>query len=89
MTAIGNPGRLRNTRTVYSLWIPTKDVRFNAVDTSVQQKLKPTIPKPEDFQLWETCMTINNTGLTTYTDRDFKSAQSLIRALVEVAKPRR
>jgi alpha-L-fucosidase len=65
--------------------IPTKDVRFNAVDTSVQQKLKTTIPKPEDFQLWETCMTINNTWAYNAHDHEYKSGQMLIRSLVEVA----
>jgi alpha-L-fucosidase len=65
--------------------IPTKDVRFNAVDTSVQQKLKTTIPKPEDFQLWETCMTINNTWAYNAHDHEYKSDQMLIRSLVEVA----
>jgi alpha-L-fucosidase len=65
--------------------IPTKDILFNAVDTSVQQKLKQTVPKPEDFQLWETCMTINNTWAYNVHDGEFKSAQFLIRGLVEVA----
>src|SRR6266436_4570676 len=65
--------------------IPTKDVHFNAVDTSVQQKLKNTIPKAEDFQLWETCMTINNTWAYNAHDHEYKSAQMLIRSLVEVA----
>jgi alpha-L-fucosidase len=63
--------------------IPTKDVSFNAVDTSIQEKLKPVVPKPEDFQLWETCMTINNTWAYNMHDREFKSAQFLIRGLVE------
>src|SRR5713226_6899718 len=65
--------------------IPTKGVRFNAVDTSVNQKLKNTIPKPDDFQLWETCMTINNTWAYNMHDHEYKSAQVLIRSLVEVA----
>src|SRR6266446_3188839 len=65
--------------------IPTKDVSFNAVDTSVQQKLRSIVPKPEDFQLWETCMTINNTWAYNLHDREFKSSQFLIRGLVEVA----
>jgi alpha-L-fucosidase len=65
--------------------IPTKGVRFNAVDTSVQQQLKPMIPRPEDFQMWETCMTINNTWAYNIHDREYKSSQFLIRALVEVA----
>ena len=65
--------------------IPTRDVRFNAVDRSVQQKLRTTIPRPEDFQLWETCMTINNTWAYNMHDHEYKSAQVLIRSLVEVA----
>jgi alpha-L-fucosidase len=65
--------------------IPTKDVRFNAVDTTVNEKLKPVVPTPQDFQLWETCMTINNQWAYNEHDRDFKSAQFLIRGLVEVA----
>lgn len=65
--------------------IPTKDVAFNAVDTSVQEKLKNTVPKPEDFQLWETCMTINDQWAYNAHDHNFKSTQFLIRGLVEVA----
>src|SRR5260370_29683514 len=65
--------------------IPTKDVRFNTVDTTINQKLKNIIPKPEDFQLWETCMTINNTWAYNMHDHEYKSAHVLIRSLVEVA----
>src|SRR5207249_12321496 len=65
--------------------IPTKGVRINAVDTSIQQQLKSIVPKPEDFEPWETCMTINNTWAYNMHDREFKSAQFLIRGLVEVA----
>jgi alpha-L-fucosidase len=82
---IGVPGDYETPEQFIPAGIPTKDVRFNAVDISIQQKLKTTIPKPEDFQLWETCMTINNTWAYNIHDRDFKSAQSLIRGLVEVA----
>lgn len=65
--------------------IPTKDAHFDAVDRSVQEKLKTSIPKLEDFQLWETCMTINNTWAYNKNDLDYKSAQMLIRSFVEVA----
>jgi alpha-L-fucosidase len=65
--------------------IPTKGVHISGVDPSIQDQLKPTIPRPEDFQLWETCMTINNTWAYNLHDRQYKSAQFLIRALVEVA----
>lgn len=65
--------------------IPIKQAHFSAVDQSVNSQLKPGVPLPEDFQLWETCMTINNTWAYNKNDHDYKSAQSLIRALVEVA----
>ena len=82
---IGVPGDYQTPEQFIPSGIPTKGVRFNAVDTSVQQQLKPTVPKPEDFQLWETCMTINNTWAYNTNDHEFKSAQFLIRSLVEVA----
>jgi alpha-L-fucosidase len=82
---IGLPGDFQTPEQFIPNAIPTKDVRFNAVDKSVQQQLKPTIPKPEDFQLWETCMTINDTWAYNMHDHEYKSAQFLIRALVEVA----
>jgi alpha-L-fucosidase len=82
---IGQPGDYQTPEQFIPSGIPTKDVRFNAVDTSIQQKLKSTVPKPEDFQLWETCMTINNTWAYNLHDREFKSSQFLIRGLVEVA----
>jgi len=82
---IGVPGDYVTPEQFIPTGIPTKDVQFNAVDTSVQQKLKAAVPKPEDFQLWETCMTINNTWAYNLHDREFKSAQFLIRGLVEVA----
>ena len=79
---IGVPGDYVTPEQFIPKGIPTKDVRFNAVDTSVNEK---RIPKPEDFQRWETCMTINNQWAYNEHDRDFKSTQFLIRALVEVA----
>jgi alpha-L-fucosidase len=82
---IGVPGDYQTPEQFIPGGIPTKGVRFNAVDTSIQQKLTSTVPKPEDFQLWETCMTINNTWAYNMHDHEFKSAQYLIRGLVEVA----
>jgi alpha-L-fucosidase len=83
---IGLPGDYQTPEQFIPNGIPTKEIEFNAVDTSIQQKLKAAlVPKPEDFQLWETCMTINNTWAYNMHDREFKPAKSLIRALVEVA----
>ena len=65
--------------------IPTKGVRLTGVDPSVSRRLMSTVPRAEDFRLWETCMTINNTWAYNKNDRDFKSPRMLIRSLVEVA----
>lgn len=65
--------------------IPTKGVRLTGIDPTVSTQLRNSIPRPEDFRLWETCMTINKTWAYNKNDRDFKSEQTLIRSLVEVA----
>src|ERR1700756_4128062 len=65
--------------------IPTKGVRLTGVDPGVSRLLKTTVPAAEDFRLWETCMTINNTWAYNKNDHDYKSEQTLIRGLVEVA----
>ncbi|GAC1424661.1 MAG: hypothetical protein NVSMB62_21640 [Acidobacteriaceae bacterium] len=64
--------------------IPTKGVRMRGTDTSVQKELRSGVPSQADFQLWETCMTINDTWAYNAHDQNFKSGQQLIRALVEV-----
>ena len=65
--------------------IPTKGIRLTGIDPNVSKNLKNSIPRPEDFRLWETCMTINDTWAYNKNDRNFKSEQTLIRGLVEVA----
>jgi alpha-L-fucosidase len=65
--------------------IPTKGIQLTGIDPEVSKRLKNTVPRPEDFRLWETCMTINNTWAYNKNDHDFKSEQTLIRGLVEVA----
>ena len=82
---LGVPGDYQTPEQFIPSGIPTKGIHFNAVDTGVQQKLNSGIPREADFQLWETCMTINNTWAFNANDHEFKSAQFLIRSLVEVA----
>jgi alpha-L-fucosidase len=65
--------------------IPTKGVVLTGIDPNVSKNLKNSIPRPEDFRLWETCMTINDTWAYNKNDLNFKSEQALIRGLVEVA----
>ncbi len=82
---IGVPGDYQTPEQFIPKAIPTKGVHFNATDIGAQQELQPTVPKPENFQLWETCMTINNTWAYNVHDREYKPAQFLVRALIEVA----
>ena len=58
-----------------------------AVVVDYQKKTYPTapLPSPDQFQLWETCMTLNTTWGYCPADKNFKSADKLIRTLVEVA----
>jgi alpha-L-fucosidase len=41
--------------------IPTKGIVLTGIDPKVSQKIRPAIPLPDNFRLWETCMTTNNT----------------------------
>ena len=65
--------------------IPTRKVRIAGIDPQKASALSPGVPGPEDFRLWETCMTINHTWAFNKNDRDFKTSRQLIRNLVEVA----
>ena len=44
-----------------------------------------SVPAPDDFQPWETCMTINGTWAYNKNDTQYKSAKDLIWDLVDVA----
>jgi alpha-L-fucosidase len=82
---IGVPGDYVTPEQFIPNAIPIKQAHFAGVDRKVENELKPGVPRPEDFQLWETCMTINHTWAYNSHDHDYKSAQFLIRGLVEVA----
>jgi alpha-L-fucosidase len=82
---IGIPGDFATPEQFVPTGIPTRDVKISNIDTSVQTQFRPGVPAPQDFQPWETCMTINETWAFNANDRKFKSSRDLIRALVEVA----
>jgi alpha-L-fucosidase len=65
--------------------IPTKDVHMRGADASIQKEFRSGVPSAANFQLWETCMTINHTWAYNANDHDYKSSRDLIRGLVEVA----
>jgi alpha-L-fucosidase len=82
---IGVPGDYVTPEQFIPRAIPTKNVQVHGADESVQKDFHTGVPSPADFQLWETCMTINDTWAYNAHDHRFKSSGDLIRALVEVA----
>jgi alpha-L-fucosidase len=66
--------------------IPTKSAAKNLLGAAEHQaSALATVPPPEDFQLWETCMTINDTWAYNKHDQHFKSVKALIQDLANVA----
>jgi len=57
---------------------------MDSPDHSQADKMAVAVPRAEDFQPWETCMTINNTWAYRPKDHNFKSTDILIRVLIEV-----
>jgi alpha-L-fucosidase len=82
---IGTEGDFETPEQFIPKAIPTKGTRITGIDPSVASHLKGGVPAPEDFRLWETCMTINDTWAYNKNDRNYKSSQFLIQSLVEVA----
>lgn len=64
--------------------IPRKGAVVGNVDPHDRGVLAAA-PKPEEFQPWETCMTINNTWAYNNNDHNYKSKTQLIRALIDAA----
>ena len=60
---------------------------FAALLGWLAQQRYPTAlhPTPQEFQLWETCMTMNDSWGYNPNDKNFKSPEKLIQTLVEVA----
>lgn len=81
---IGIPGDYETPEQFLPAAIPVKGhtLDFNHHDAGTQPDYVPPV---QDFRLWETCMTINNTWAYNKNDRHFKSSKDLIRTLVEVA----
>lgn len=64
--------------------IPRKGARVGGTDPK-DEGLAMEPPRPEEFQPWETCMTINGTWGYNRNDTRHKSATQLVRALVDAA----
>ena len=66
-------------------WVRRQARRY--AEGSLQLASMPTAsyPRPEDFQPWETCMTMNRTWAYNPNDRAYKPAGQLLYSLVQVA----
>ena len=83
---IGVPGDYATPEQFIPDRIPTKSAANKLQGTTkTPESTPPSVPAPGDFQLWETCQTINDTWAYNKNDRNFKSVKELIRELAEVA----
>jgi alpha-L-fucosidase len=64
--------------------IPVKGAKVGNTDAN-DAGLSLAPPKPQDFQPWETCMTINETWGYNRNDQKYKSTTDLVRALIDAA----
>jgi alpha-L-fucosidase len=64
--------------------IPTKGAAVGNTDPN-DKGLASGAPKAEDFQPWETCMTINGTWGYNKNDTRYKSTTHLVQALIDAA----
>jgi alpha-L-fucosidase len=81
---IGIPGDFETPEQFLPAGIPVKGKTLDFAHRESGSR-PGEVPPPQDFRLWETCMTINHTWAYNKNDRAFKSANDLIRTLVEVA----
>ena len=82
---LGTPGDYETPEQFVPDRIPIKGIRIAGVNPAEQNRLPSGLPRPGEFQPWETCMTINNTWAYNQNDMNFKSTEHLIRTLVDAA----
>ena len=83
---IGVPGDFGTPEQFIPDRIPTKKVAIKLQGTTkTPDSTSPSVPAADDFQLWETCMTINGTWAYNKNDARYKSTKELIQDLVNVA----
>jgi alpha-L-fucosidase len=81
---LGVPGDFATPEQFIPRTIPVKGIRLDSPDHTAADKQGIMVPRPEDFQPWEACMTINDTWAYRPKDRNFKSSDTLIYSLVEI-----
>ncbi len=81
---IGPPGDFVTPEQRVPKAIPVKGAVVAGVNPN-DKGLSAAPPRPEDFQPWEACITINGTWAYNRNDTRYKTATELIRALIDVA----
>ena len=83
---LGVPGDFATPEQFIPDRIPTKSAanKLQGI-TKTPESAPPSVPEPDDFQLWETCMTINDTWAYNKNDTKYKSVKELIQDLANVA----
>ncbi|MGH9626219.1 MAG: alpha-L-fucosidase, partial [Bryobacteraceae bacterium] len=81
---IGIPGDFETPEQFIPSSIPVKGSTLDYDHRKTGTK-RGEVPPPQDFELWETCMTINHTWAYNKNDREFKPAKELVRMLIQVA----
>lgn len=82
---IGIPGDYETPEQFIPDGVPTKSAHIQGIDQDQHAGVSKTPPPPAQFQPWETCMTINDTWAYNKNDHHYKSVQTLVRDLVDVA----
>jgi alpha-L-fucosidase len=80
---IGVPGDFATPEQTIPERIPTLSAAHHP--PGAPEATDPSLPALDDFQLWETCMTINRTWAYNQNDTHYKSSKELIQDLVNVA----
>ena len=81
---MGVPGDFTTPEQFIPKAIPVKGIRMDRPDHSTADNQPIRVPRPDEFQPWEACMTINDTWAYRDKDRNFKSEEMLIRSMVEI-----
>lgn len=82
---IGIPGDYETPEQFIPDGIPTRAAAIRGTNPNQHAGVSKTPPPAAQFQPWETCMTINDTWAYNKNDHHYKSVETLVRDLVDVA----
>lgn len=82
---LGVPGDYETPEQFIPAGVPTRAAHIQGINREQHAGVSKTAPPPSQFQPWETCMTINDTWAYNKNDHHYKSVQTLVRDLVDVA----